>query len=92
MSIEENKSIVRRYFEDAPRNPEVCREIFTPAIRFHTIQHASLTPQVSESTPQAEMEAYEWLKTVWSPEWEMTIDEMIAEGDRVMVRWTFSGV
>lgn len=91
MSIEEHKALVRRYFEDAPFNPEVCDEIFAPTFCFHTIQHASITPQVIESTPQEEKAAYEWLKTVWSPERRMNIDEMIAEGDRVMVRWTFSG-
>jgi predicted ester cyclase len=43
-----------------------------------------------ESTPQSEKTAYEWLRTVWG-DWRMTIDEMIAEGDRVVVRWTFHG-
>ena len=91
MSIEDNKNVVRRYFEDAPYNPDVCDEIFAPCFRFHTIQQASITPQVVESNPQSEKAAYEWLKTVWSSSWRMIIDEMIAEGDRVMVRWTFHG-
>jgi len=91
MSIEEHKAVVRRYFEDAPYNPGVCDEIFAPAFRFHTIQHASVTPQVTESTPQSEKAAYEWLRTVWSSAWRFTIDELIAEGDRVMARWTFYG-
>ena len=91
MSVEEHKALVRRYFEDAPYNPEVCDEIYAPTFRFHTIQHASITPQVTESTPQSEKAAYEWLKTVWSSDWRMTIDELIGEGDRIMVRWTFHG-
>jgi len=91
MSIEEHKALVRRYFEQAPYNPDVCDEIYAPTFHFHTIQHASITPQVTESTPQSEKAAYEWLKAVWSSNWRMTIDEMIAEGDRVMVRWTFNG-
>ncbi len=90
MTIEENKAVARRYFEDARLNPDVCDEIFAPVFRFHTIQHASFTPQEVESTPQSEKEAYRWLQTVWG-DWRMTIDEMIAEGDRVMVRWTFRG-
>lgn len=92
MSIEDNKQVVRRYFEDAPYQPDVCDEIFAPSFRFHTIQHASLTPQVVESNPESEKAANEWLKTVWSPSWRMTVDEMMAEGDRVMVRWTFHGI
>ncbi len=91
MSIEENKLLVRRYFEDAPYNSDVCDEIYAPTFRFHTIQHASITPQVVESTPQSEKAAYEWLTQVWSVDWRMTVDEMIAEGDRVMVCWTFFG-
>jgi hypothetical protein len=90
LSVEETKALVRRYFEDAPYNPDVCEEIFAPTFQFHTIQRASVTPQAVESTPESEKVAYEWLKTVWG-NWNMTIDEMIAEGDRVMVRWTFHG-
>lgn len=28
MSLEANKTLVRRYFEDAPHNPDACDEIF----------------------------------------------------------------
>ncbi len=91
MSLEENKLLVRRYFEDVPHNPSACDEIFAPRFLFHTIQHASITPQTVESDPQSEKAANEWLAKVWSPEWCMTVDEMIAERDRVMVRWTFHG-
>ena len=54
MTIEENKRLVRRYFEDAPYQPEVCDEIFAPVFKFHTIQHASITAQTDELTPQRE--------------------------------------
>ena len=91
MSVEDNKKLVRRYFEDAPYNPDACDEIFAPSFHFHTIQRASITPQVTESNPQSEKAAYEWLKTVWSSDWRMTVEELIAENDRVMVRWTFQG-
>jgi steroid delta-isomerase-like uncharacterized protein len=87
---EEGKALVRRYFEDAPSNPASCDEIFAPRFQFHSLQRASVTPQVMESTPQSEKVAYEWLRTVWG-DWRMTIDEMIAEGDRVVVLWTFHG-
>ncbi len=90
MTIEENKALVRRYFEDAPGDPRVCDEILAPRFRFHSLQRASLTPQGMESTPQGEKAAYEWLRTVWG-DWRLTIDEMIAEGDRAVVLWTFHG-
>ena len=92
MSIDEHKAVVRRYFEDALHHPDVCDEIFAPSFLFHTIQHASITGQVTESSPQSQKAAYEWLKVVWSSGCHMTIEEMIAEGDRVMVRWTFFGI
>ncbi len=91
MSIEVNKILVRCYFEDTRRDPAVCDEIFAPHFLFHTIQHASITPQTVESDPESEKAANAWLTKVWSPDWCMTVDEMIAEGDRVMVRWTFHG-
>ncbi len=91
MSIDENKRIARRYFEEAPYRPEVCDDIFAPLFKFHTIQHASITPQTVESNPQSEKAAYEWLKSVWSSDWRMTVDEIIAEDECVMVRWTFYG-
>lgn len=91
MSIETNKALVRRYFEEAPYNPAVCDEIFADHFLFHTIQRAQVTSQVTESTPQSMKEANEWLESVWSPAVRLTVDEMIAENDRVMVRWTFTG-
>ena len=90
--IKAHKALVRRYFEDAPHNPDACDEIFAPTFLFHTIQHASITAQVTESGPQSEKAAYEWLEGVWSPAYGFAIDELIAEGDRVMARWTFHGV
>ncbi len=91
MSLENNKVLVRRYFEEALDNPAVCDEIFAEHFLFHTIQRAQITPQVIESTPQSEKAAYEWLKAVWSTNLRVTVDDMIAENDRVMARWTCYG-
>ncbi len=91
MSLEENKLLVRRYYEDAPYNPAACDEIFAPRFLFHTIQHAGVTGQVMECTPGSEKAAYEQIKATWGG-WCIDVEEMIAEGDRVMVRWTFRGI
>ena len=90
MSLEENKAVARRYFEDAPFNPAACDEIFAPSFQFHAIVHTGVTPQTVESNPQSERAAYEWHKATWGG-WHFQIEEMIAEGDRVMVRWTSHG-
>ncbi len=89
MSLEENKRLARRYFEDAPKHPEVCGEIFAPVFRFHTLQHAEHPDGVSD--PQSEKATYQALAATWG-DWSATIDEMIAEGDRVVMRFTFQGV
>ena len=90
MSIEENKRLVRRYFEDAPRNPDACDEIFAPTFQFHAIVHTGVTPQTVESSPEDEKAFYEHHQSVWGG-WHFEIEEMIAEGDRVMVRWSSRG-
>ena len=90
MSLAENKALVRRYFKDAPHNPEVCDEIFAPRFQFHAIHRTGISPQVVECTPQSEKAAYEQHKSAWGG-WHIAVEEMIAEGDRVMVRWTSHG-
>jgi hypothetical protein len=89
MTLESNKALVRRYFEDGPRNPDVCDEIFQPRFIFRSLQHISLNSE-TQTTPQEEKKAYRWLNETWG-NWRLIVDEMIAENDRVMVRWTFSG-
>jgi general stress protein 26 len=88
MTLEENKALVRRYFEDAPNNPAACDEIFASCVRWHALYHTA-NPDF-ESTPELEKAAYENHKKVWGS-WIEHIDEMIAEGDRVMVRWSGRG-
>jgi hypothetical protein len=89
MSIETNKAIVRRYFEDAPFNPATCDEIFAPTIRWHALYHTA-KPDF-DSTPQIEKEAYTRHKDAWG-DWIEKINLMIAEGDRVMVHWVGQGI
>jgi hypothetical protein len=75
-TLEANKSLVRRHFEDVLHDPTVCDAIYASTARF---------------TPQSMKAAVERLKVVWSAACSMTVDEMLAEGDRVMVRWSFYG-
>jgi hypothetical protein len=89
MSIEENKALVKRYFEEAPYNMEICDQIFAPQIPWHALYRTTRPDFISD--PQAEKTAFTRHKIIWGG-WSEIIDEMIAEGDRVMVRWTFHGV
>jgi steroid delta-isomerase-like uncharacterized protein len=88
--VQENKRLVRRYYEDAPYNPEACDEIFASSFQFHAIVHADLTPQVVVSDPESEKAFYQRRKRIWGG-WRIAIEEMIAEGDRVVVRWSSRG-
>ena len=90
MTIEDNRRLVRRYFEDAPFNPAACDEIFAARFQFHTIMHASVTPQTVDSDPDSEKAAFENQQRIMGG-WNITIEDMIAEGDRVMVRWSSRG-
>ncbi len=89
MSIESNKALVRRYFEDAPTNPAACDEIFAAQVTWHALYHT--TQPDFDSTPEIEKEAFARHLTVWGKYVE-AIDQMIAEGDRVMVHWAGQGV
>jgi ketosteroid isomerase-like protein len=89
MSVEQNKALVRRYFEDAPNNPAACDEIFAENVRWHAMYHTA-HPDF-DSTPQIEKAAYERHKKVWGT-WVEVIERMIAEGDQVMVHWVGHGV
>lgn len=89
MSIVENKALVRRYFEDAPYHPEVCDQIFAHHILWHSLCQSDQLDFVSD--PQAEKAAFERHKTLWGG-WSESMVDMIAEGDRVMVRWSFHGI
>ncbi|MGE5123658.1 MAG: ester cyclase [Acidobacteriaceae bacterium] len=88
MPLEKNKALVRRFFEDAPYHPEACHEIFAEKIPWHALYHTDHPDFVSD--PQAEKEAYAHHIRLWGG-WSESIDEIIAEGDRVVVRWTFRG-
>jgi len=89
MLPDDNKKLVRRFYEEAPGDPDICDEIFNPVIRWRPIQHTSVST-VMETTPAMEKGIYQELDSTWG-DWHNNIDEMIADGNRVMVRWTFSG-
>jgi predicted ester cyclase len=91
MSIENNKALVRRYFEDASEHPEIYDKILSPDFRVTAIHHATVNIAGENSGPKAYKAAATWLKTVWK-EGHITVNEMIAEDNRVMVRWTFHGI
>ena len=84
MSIEVNKANVRRGFEAVnQKNLAVFDELLTPDVVFH-----------SASTTMQGREAYKQFLSMYMtafPDLQFTIEDMIAEGDTVVVRYTTRG-
>jgi len=80
MSLEENKTIVRRFIEELnKRNIAIMDELMAPAMIHHTLQVRGLE----------EYKQYETALWKAFPDWHETILDMVAEGDKV---WLFGEV
>lgn len=87
MSIEQNKALAKLWGDEiwGKGNLAVVDEIFAPNFVFHY-------PGV-EVTPNRE--GYKKIVAEWRTplaDIEGTTEDMIAEGDKVVVRWTWSGI
>ncbi len=86
MSAEENKALVRRYVEEVvnQRNPDLLDEIFAPDF----VEYGADTDQVSgvENLKQS----FDMLRSGF-PDFQRTIEDLFAEGDKVVLRFTFRG-
>ena len=84
MSTEDNKAHVRRGFEAVnQKNLAVFDELLTPDVVFH-----------SASTTMQGLEAYKQFLSMYMtafPDLHFTIEDMIAEGDTVVARFTTHG-
>jgi predicted ester cyclase len=86
MSIEENKAIVRRFFEEllSTDNFAVADEILSPDFRFY----------FAGSPVAMDLESYmEFLvaRRAAFPERRFIVEDMIGEGDKVSARFTMRG-
>ena len=79
MSVKENKAIVRRWHEEVfnEKNLDAVDEILHPDYVRHTDLHSI-------------EEAKEWLirSSSRSPDMQVITEDTIAEGDKVVTRWT----
>jgi predicted ester cyclase len=86
MSAEENKAVVRRFFEEllSTENLAVADEILSPGFRFY----------FAGSPEPIDLESYkEFLvaRRAAFPDRRFVVEEMIAEGDQVSARFTMRG-
>ncbi len=88
MSTEQNKMLVRRYYDEVFNQGkyDVMNEIHAPNYKFHLANNPPNLPDNREGLRQIIMAYRQGL-----PDLHFTIDDIIAEGDRVVCRWTVSG-
>lgn len=92
MSIEDNKEVVRRYYEEAfnEGRTDLLEELIAEDVVNHDpVSDETLTPEEARGFEgfvrhvEAAREAF--------PDATVTIEDVIAEGDEVLVRFTFEG-
>ncbi len=86
MTLDTNKALVRRLFEEAfpSGNPATVRALVAPEI----IDHDPMPGQ------PLGVEGIEYVMTTLlaaQPDLQFTVDDLLAEGDRVAIRWTLRG-
>ena len=81
---EKNKAIARRVFDEIFNQGkfEVADEIYAPDFRNHGL-HQTIDLKTDQEWVHSEKKAF--------PDLRMSIQQMVAEGDRVAVLWTFQG-
>jgi len=82
MSLEENKAIIRRFFEAVnKRDAALLDELMAPDYVDHALQLRGL-----EANKQAFLQTYKGFT-----DWHETVEDIIAEGDKVWVRFKGMG-
>jgi steroid delta-isomerase-like uncharacterized protein len=86
MSVEQNKSIVRRWVEEGwnKRNTALIDQLFTPDFYQH-----ETGPETVKSSETLKPFVAGYLSAF--PDLQFTIEDLIAEGDKVVWRFTATG-
>ena len=84
MSVDENKALLRRLYDEVfvGWNLDVVDELVGSEFVGHEM------PPGTPRGPVGFKEFYGWLRSAF-PDLRYTVDDVIAEGDRVVVRWTW---
>lgn len=86
MSIEENKAVVRRFAEGAYRGDgdAIVDELVAP-------DYVGRFPPNPDLRGREALKLFNRQSLVAFPDLQITLDELIAEGDKVVMRWTLRG-
>jgi predicted ester cyclase len=84
MSVEQNKAIVLRFFEEVRNkaDPAAVDEIVAPTYVHHTAAGPEVGPDVLKRNVARNLAALGF---------RFTVEDVCAEGDKVAVRWTWRG-
>ena len=83
MSLEKNKAIIRKAIEALnKKNLDALDELIAPDYVDHSLQVKSL-----EEFKQNRIKVFKSF-----PDWHMTIEDLIAEGDKVWAHFKFTGI
>src|SRR3954470_3076161 len=87
MSVEQNKEIARRYFEEILNtgNLDLVDELFSEDFQFHIT-----TIPVPVQSRDGEKGFVSTLRNAF-PDIKFVVDHYIAEGDKVLARWHLTG-
>jgi steroid delta-isomerase-like uncharacterized protein len=89
MTAEENRALIRRWIESINQgNLAVTDEVFAANCVRRIIYHANVS-KVGRGPEGIKRRVAEWRAAF--PDWHFTVEEMLAEGDRVMTRCTVRG-
>jgi steroid delta-isomerase-like uncharacterized protein len=84
MSTEDNKALVRRFYEEGVHNPALFDELLAPTYVLH----------FPGGPPISGIEQAKQLMAVYTsafPDLQLTTEDMVAEGDKVAIRNTWHG-
>ena len=87
MSVEENKALVRRFVDEIVNAGNL--DLLDELVSADFVEHEAF-PGFPTTGPEAPRAAMEMFRTAF-PDFQFTVDDMIAEGDKVVVRATMSG-
>lgn len=87
MSLEQNKAIARRHFEEVWNKGDMSAadQIYAPDYLHHPANSTDMQASSRDEFKKAVADG--WAQGN-SDQWRFTIEDMIAEGDRVVIRWS----